>query len=183
MRGRERAATADQVKSIEVIRARIAPLANLFDAPPVHWIGGGDEGFDYCFECAEVEVMKLKAKMPDGDFDVDGGWDACREADGSTICHGCSRILGYSLTHYGFLSEVEHFVGTEIETPLLPSSAYEIDAMLSAAEYDSHAEAITEAIAVGFEAVASIETAEQLDHLAICRWADDGGRASPGSRP
>jgi hypothetical protein len=175
---RDRAATPDQVKSIEAIRSRLAPLAVTFDAPPVHWIGGGDEGLDYCFECAEVEVANLKAKNPskaDG-YSIDGGWDSKRESDGSAICYRCNRILGYSLTHHGFLSEVDHFVGSEIEVPLSPGSAYEIDAMLSAAEYDDHAESIADAIVVGLEAVASIETAERIEHLAICRWADDGGR-------
>ncbi len=172
---REPAITQEQLQTLNAIRAKVAPIARDFDAPPVHWISGADEGFDYCFECAEIEVEKLKAKDDTGEYCIDGGWDGCREADGSTTCNRCHRILGYSLTRYGLLAEVGHFIETIIECPLQPCSAYEIDAILDAAEYCDDPEVIEDALKIGSEALHSIDQSEQFERLALDRWADDGG--------
>ncbi len=172
-------ATPEQVKALDAIKAKLWPLARKFDAPPMHWVGGGDEGFDYCFKCAEVEVARLQAKHPDkaDDYCVDGGWDGKRESDCSSACKGCRCTLGYSLTHHGFLEEVYHFADSIIGPVVDPGTAYELEAVMDAAEYDSDEDAIATAIRVGLEAVAAIDKAADFDHLATMRWADDGGCA------
>lgn len=167
--------TPEQRAAVEAIREKIAPIARLLDAPPMHWIAGADQGFNYCFACAEIEVAAIEAKSPGSYACIDGGWDAKHESDGSATCKGCCRILGYSLTKCGIESEVDHFIGTVIESPLLPSSAYEIEAILDGIEYCKDQTLIADAISIGREALASIEKSEQFDNLVTMRWADDGG--------
>lgn len=126
------------------------PVADQADPWPLHWIGnGGDQGDNYCRPCCKALAKHLRrtGKMPEAD--VDGGWDHRREADGPCYCHGCNRLLGYSLTRCGLDDEIGHWREDDGEDLLTPVQAYEIEAILRAAQEIGDAQDIADAIAIG----------------------------------
>lgn len=73
-----------------------------------YWIYGADDGSDYCEECGEAEVEKLRAAKPDEEYSLDGGWRT--EHDGTPYCEKCHCRLDGQLTYYGAEQEIEHFL-------------------------------------------------------------------------
>lgn len=125
----------------------IGPLASRANASPVCWIGGDDDGGDYCWSCcrALVKHHNRKVRGRDNKWSVDGGWPDRRESDGNRACSSCGTLLQYWLTRYGVEEELYHFENNPINAQLSPVMAYEIEAVLLAAE---GTEAETRAIAV-----------------------------------
>jgi hypothetical protein len=78
---------------------------------PEYWAHGGDEGFSYCYECCEKEVIRLQKLDPENkdDYCVDGGWGT--EGDSIAYCETCGHLLENSLTDCGAEDEVRHFLG------------------------------------------------------------------------
>lgn len=85
----------------------IDPVALRANAVPEHWIGGADQGFGWCRQCAEKEVRRLKKADPTGEYYVDGGWST--EGDSQAFCEGCQRTLDNSFTTYACEAEIDHF--------------------------------------------------------------------------
>lgn len=81
-----------------------------------YWIYGADAGNDYCQECAEAEIEKLKAAEPDEEYKLDGGWRT--EHDSTPFCETCHCRLDGGLTYYGAEQVLEHFLehGVDLES-------------------------------------------------------------------
>lgn len=135
----------------------LRPLAEKAGAKSYHWIGGSDdEGLNYCRDCAEARVAQLKVAKPDGEFFIDGGWEA-HESDGCAHCETCHALLEYSLTAYGVGSELDHYSRhMKRKGPLPPGEAYHIVAALEQAEWMDDKKQVQRAIRVGQRAVALI---------------------------
>lgn len=138
------------------------PHARAADPWPIHWMGGGDAGPDYCLPCCEQAVAEACASGEYPDAIVDGGWDDCREQEGPAYCEGCGRLLGYWLNRYGLDDEIAHWEQDGDPGPLTPDQAYEVEAILDAALNFGDAGQIDAAIAIGEQMVrllpASVET-------------------------
>lgn len=80
------------------------------DEAPEHWVHGddADEGLSYCLECCRVEVARLKAENPKGDYAVAGGWGT--DGDHTPFCETCGKRLSNTLTDYGAEEEFDHFL-------------------------------------------------------------------------
>lgn len=116
-------------------------------ASPAYWIGGADDGCEYCGDCIDPAVDAAKARArpagspepgEDDDEDdaifCDGGWDDRRTSDTMCSCEACGKILGYALTDEGLAMEVREL--EDREEPVLPTppdQAYAAFAMIDAA--------------------------------------------------
>jgi hypothetical protein len=128
------------------------PLARSAGARPICWIAGAnDPGEDYCETCARWRVRRLRRDGSYPDAEVDGGWDPARDTEGPAFCHGCSRLLGYSLKPIGVAEELDRWRDHTWDAAVTPVDAYQIEAVLTAAEAYGGEQAwmIPEAIAVG----------------------------------
>ena len=153
-------------------RDALVPLANKAELEPVYWIGGSDEGIDWCRECAEAKIKALRAANPGEEYYLDGGCDLYHCSDGVASCDSCGKALGYSLTEYGVGAEAGHF----LENGILDSHGilhervvFEIVAMLEGAEYTKDEELAAAALRVGEVAVSLLGYDGE-----VSRYADDG---------
>lgn len=105
--------TATQRDVISELQNLIAPCAEKYNVLPEHWIHGWDEGFSFCFECAEKKVAELLAAEPDAEYMVDGGWRT--EGDSQAFCETCQRPLDNSYTEYAVEQELDHFESDEFD--------------------------------------------------------------------
>lgn len=142
-------------KDISGLLEILRPLARAASAKSHHWIGGSDnEGLDYCRDCAEVRVAQLKVVNPDGEFFIDGGWEA-HESDGCAHCEACGALLEYSLTNYGVRSEIDHYAKHMKRKGALPlDEAYHIVAVLEQVEWMDDKRQVLRATKIGQRAVA-----------------------------
>lgn len=95
----------------QLVRSVVSPIALHANAQPEYWIGGYDQGFSFCRQCAEKKVRELKKKNPNGEFFVDGGWST--EGDSQAFCETCGMVLDNSFTTFGCEQELDHFAGHE----------------------------------------------------------------------
>lgn len=147
--------TDDQQELVEELREKLMPLTNAFNPPAICWITDGDSAAeDYCPDCIDAAVAKLKPEYPDAI--ADGGYDWFRGNDGCSSCDSCGKTLSYSLTQHGFSAEVDHFMGVDFSQPTDGETAFAVDAILSECEWCKDAEQIANAIEIGKQAVASI---------------------------
>lgn len=148
-----------QIKALSLIESKLRPLVATLRPEPMHWVcgGGADPGLDFCKDCAERYAAAIKAtsKEPD-DVTVDGGWDIRRECDGHAACTTCGRTLGYSLTKYGFGSELEAFEACDFTAPLSNETGYAVDAICHAALFVDNPDDVRLAIKIGRAAVSVI---------------------------
>ena len=109
---------------------RLEQLSDWGDRDYQHWVAV-DCGPDLCGPCAKIEAgfERFEEVM------VDGGWPEHFESDHPTYCERCGRGLHYSLTEHGLQDEIDHFTAHP-PLQLHPSVAYEIAAMVSAADYE-----------------------------------------------
>lgn len=109
-------------------------------ASAAYWVGGADNGCEYCEDCIDAAVDAAKAAAEpsaeeDGDaIFCDGGWDDRRTSDGPCFCETCDRILGYALTSEGLAEEVTALADrAEPILPAKPAEAYAAFAIIDAA--------------------------------------------------
>lgn len=101
------------------VTARVAELkafihkhaARAEDELPCHWVHGAneingigcDEGTNFCHDCCEAMVEKIRASHPkeaeDVGLCVDGGWTT--DHDSTPFCETCGARLQHTLTDYG----------------------------------------------------------------------------------
>ena len=135
------------------LEAFAAPL----DPPPMHWIGEGDAGPDYCRECCERIVANHNAySAPKDWWYVEGGWDCRRSSDTPSACEECGKTLGYSLTEYGVSEEIEHFLENMPTAPMGHEEAYALGAMLEGAAWHKDAEIVANAMKIGAAAISAM---------------------------
>jgi hypothetical protein len=107
------------------------------DLENVHWVHGGDEAADWCYDCCKAMVRHLRKKDKKNrkEYCVDGGWSG-GESDNTPFCAGCGKMLAYSLTKYGMDSEFDHFLNHDFfccDGSIDPYTAYELSAVIGAA--------------------------------------------------
>lgn len=109
--------TAGDLDVEDHVQELIAPAASKFGVVPEHWIHGWDEGFSFCFECAEKKVAELLTAEPAEDYLVDGGWGT--EGDSQAFCETCHRALDNSFTECAAEHELDYFEesGFDINSP------------------------------------------------------------------
>lgn len=75
-----------------------------------HWVGGRDDGAEYCYDCCEEEVRKLRRENPEeaADIEIDGG--PSTDHDSQPFCNTCGAKLTGSLTEHGVGAELAHFL-------------------------------------------------------------------------
>jgi len=146
----------------DLIRA-LQPLASKAVTKDGHWISlpdgssyTTDNGSDYCRDCAEKIVRRLRRKDPKraDEYVIDGGWTC--ERDTPPHCADCGAKLECILLFYGGISELDHFR----RNPPISGNvdhAYEIREMLSAFEFTKAADAhlAREAIAIAKKLIES----------------------------
>lgn len=123
------------MSTIHALFDKLSQIADEANAEPVCWILGDNFGADYCYSCcrALVKHHNRKVRGHGNKWLVDGGWDERRERDGPAICTSCGKILQYWLTRHGLANEMDHFA-TALNTIISPHIAYELEAVLLAAE-------------------------------------------------
>lgn len=148
---------------LEELLKMFGPAARRADPWPIHWVGGGDAGPDWCFQCCKAVAKRGRRTREYPGAIVDGGWDDARESDGPAYCSGCGRLLGYSLTSYGLADEIDHWREDPGIEQLTLVQAYEVEALLEAALGGGSDGQIADAIAIG-ERMAKLlpESAEVL---------------------
>lgn len=52
----------------------VAPIADVVELLPQHWIHGWEESLSFCRNCAEKKIAELKASEPEEEYLLDGGW-------------------------------------------------------------------------------------------------------------
>jgi hypothetical protein len=126
----------DWQERVAVLRAWLLGIAQpiLAALEEVHWVSGGDEGPNYCYEHAKAEVEKLQAKDPNNaeDYSVGGGYGSSE--DGLAVCDKCGKLLAYSLTDHGVGAELEHFESVRLSLVGLknyPGTAYAVLRVIS----------------------------------------------------
>lgn len=144
-------------EAIVPLLAALRPLAETAPTQRMHWIGGSDnEGLDYCSECAEKEIEKLRAANPGRECSLDGGWDAF-ETDSGRHCEACGALLEYTLTKHGTESELDHYVRhMPRKRALLPGDAYCIVAVLEQIEWVDDKKQVARAVRMAKRAVARL---------------------------
>ncbi|MFB3926602.1 MAG: hypothetical protein ACE14T_11170 [Syntrophales bacterium] len=129
---------------MKAIRDYLASLCGDLEPDDVHWVHGGNEAQDWCYECCKAKVKYLRRhgeRSMRKEYRVDGGYDTSEE-DGPTYCEGCKKLLNYSLTSYGLWLELDHFMGYGLPSEIDPHTAYELLAIFEAAEYEEDEEII-----------------------------------------
>jgi hypothetical protein len=105
---------------------------------PIYWASGGDEGPNYCLEHAKKKVDELKAAHPgnEEDYSVGGGYGTSE--DTCAACETCGKLLEYSLTRHGVVSELDNFESVSLSYVKLKQysgTAYELGELLNSGEY------------------------------------------------
>ena len=59
-----RTITDPQRKTVDAMLRAIGPLARSLHPPAIHWIGGADEGENFCPTCAERKIATLRERDP-----------------------------------------------------------------------------------------------------------------------
>lgn len=77
----------------------ICERAASVEEKPCHWIWGWDQGFSYCYDCAEKKIEELKSENPNIDCFIDGGFST--ETDCIEVCEGCGCRPAHTLTDFG----------------------------------------------------------------------------------
>lgn len=141
---------------IDAIVDALRPLASAMETGTEFWIKtpegehGTESGDDWCEECADKEIAKLKEANPDAadSYLLDGGW--VREHDSPPHCAGCGLRLEADLTVDGGIYELDHFREHAPE-PGDVGHAYEVSRMLDAfrAVDPGREQSAREAIAIG----------------------------------
>ena len=114
-------------------------ISNGIDCKLEHprWIGGGDQSYDYCKECAQKKVSTLQLANPDKkeNYFVDGGWGT--ESDSTCSCETCGKSLLYSLTDCGVVQELDHFetVPPEYFTSISKETAYGLSVLFESGKH------------------------------------------------
>lgn len=144
-------------REISDLLTALRPIAAQASTKSQHWIGGSDnEAENYCRDCAEAKIAQLRVAKPDGEFFIDGGWEA-HEADHCVHCATCGVLLDYSLTDYGVSTELDHYTRhMKRKGPLPPEDAYHIVAALEQVEWSDDKDAIKRATRVGQRAIALV---------------------------
>ena len=106
------------------------------EAAPICWlVHNGNEGHEnYCRSCAETMA---------GDGDVVVG-ETPSECDSCYHCDKCGRVLDYSLTEHGVLSELDHFHQYPPTAPLKNGDAFHIARILEAVPDNPEAQRLAE---------------------------------------
>jgi hypothetical protein len=128
-------------ETIDVLLMVLSAHASSIDVPFPHWVGGGnaDQGPSYCRPCADAEVAADRAEY------VDGGWQ--QENDGCCHCETCGRLLEYTLTEYGAIEEIDHYMRVDLEGPISPGDAFHIAKILE------HDETNVQALSIATQAI------------------------------
>jgi hypothetical protein len=128
---------------------RLRPLSAQHALKDLHWVHGADEALDYCADCGEKEVERLKAEKPDEAEDIflDGGWGG-QSSDSCPVCEKCGCQLDASLTDYGARAELAHFEENPPETASA-ELAVEIERVLESFQWGGEAEDVARAAALG----------------------------------
>jgi len=71
------------------------------------WIDGGENYGDYCVDCIDTVLSKIKTSFPDAHID---GSNVCDDSDGPPFCDECHcpicvNLTGYGLDHQLFLDD------------------------------------------------------------------------------
>lgn len=109
---------------IEQARQKLLPLIRGFDPEPACWIDGGDEGFEYCRECAEVKAAENE------EWAAWGGY--LTHYDTPPYCETCGKFLDYELTGEGVNQAIYHFLNYDFM--LNTETAYELITMIDCAD-------------------------------------------------
>ncbi|WP_029002804.1 hypothetical protein [Azorhizobium doebereinerae] len=85
---------------------------------PLHWVGGADDGRDWCRDCARAVVRHLRRhdRKNRDDYVLDGGWR--REQDSMPTCSGCGAHLSADLTRYGAEEEAAYYLENGLSNTL-----------------------------------------------------------------
>lgn len=85
----------------------VAPIADVVELLPQHWIHGWEESLSFCRNCAEKKIAELKASEPEEEYLLDGGWRT--EEDSQRFCETCGEPLDCSFTDYACKEEIRHY--------------------------------------------------------------------------
>lgn len=127
--------TSDELST--AFEALIYPVASKYQTKPEHWIGGWDEGFSFCFPCAERKVNELLKEEPNEDYFVDGGWGST--GDSQAFCETCQQPLDNSFTDCACKQELDHFEEYGFDSTN-PEDCYSMREILLATSWDGEHE-------------------------------------------
>lgn len=122
----------------------LAPLVRAYAEPyaeqvkDCHWIStpNGDYGMEYCDDCGEKLVEKLRSEDQENadDYILDGGWRT--DHDTTVWCEDCGVRLNGALTDYGASEELAHYVCEGIHS-FSPEVAYDISELIDHYDWQS----------------------------------------------
>ena len=81
-----------------------------------------DSSLDFCEECAAKEAARTGSE-------ICGGYTN-QESDSPLHCHGCGKLLAYTLTPCGVSGELVHYQENGVTWPVSPDEAYYVARML-----------------------------------------------------
>lgn len=130
------------------IMAMVPPI----DPPPQYWLDS-DATFSYCYPCArKARATELGLAEPPAERDwferseadeefedgIDGGAWYSGESDSTVACQTCGETLRYSLTDYGALSEIDHFLEFPVsqQRGIDGETTYALDRMFMHGDWD-----------------------------------------------
>lgn len=104
------------------------------DRSDEYWVETPDgwSGESYCSDCIDGVFSKELLRWLGSDkAEVRKATSTGSVSDNSLSCAGCGKLLSYTLTNYGAMSELGHFKKVRFKSPLDPRSAYEISTILA----------------------------------------------------
>ena len=93
-----------------------------------YWVNGDDVGYNYCFDCVEIELKKAQTEQPNVEFFKDGGF--MHEDDSTAGCERCGMMLDISLTDHAVSEELEFF-SENPPAEFSKQTAFELSRLLS----------------------------------------------------
>jgi len=128
--------------------------------PSGHYtITGGFDDYDYCDKCVEIASNEVHANFPDNMAFVDARLEK-EEQEEMARCHKCGCLLSSTLSEEGAIRFIKEFIDAEhhFGSPLLPSEAYMVRAVLIPIQHGHEASPLDDrnAITLGEIAVSLI---------------------------